>query len=200
MILLLRLILFLLAISVPLVLGRPDPTLARAETTEPIQCTFCASRFSWDNCTGEGVQANCGDEVVNATHHYLAQYNPGLEDSEKGDFQCFRLKIELFLSCNVVYMSGCTYKQANFCDGWTNNGSSLAECSIGSTDEQQTSSTSGATVLTSPCAEYLPTSAALQNSTVTTESPVTTEAGRSGAGRVGQFLVVGIVLLLLLLL
>ncbi|XP_055539303.1 uncharacterized protein LOC129726516 [Wyeomyia smithii] len=165
---------------------------------EALHCSFCSDRLTWDNCEKAAVQADCSDALVNATHKVLTQYNPNLAtDPAQKDFQCFRLQLELYVALNFVYIQGCTYRQFNFCEGWTQNGAKPLECAICSTGDASEecnewqphgSSTSPSSTVTT---QSMTTAASSQSTTVTedsttgstfsTELPTTIEGENSGS-------------------
>lgn len=100
-----------------------------------LQCNLCVDRFNWTRCDEAARAKECSVELVDATHSFLAQYSPELNNTRSGarQFRCFRLELEIDVSSVNVFIRGCTYDDATFCDGWSANGANAINCAICST-------------------------------------------------------------------
>lgn len=116
-------------------------TIVHSETIETgtaeaaFQCNLCVDRFNWTHCDEAAKPKECSTELVDATHNFLAQYSPELNNTRSGgrQFRCFRLELEIDVSSVNVFIRGCTYDDTTFCDGWSANGAKAINCAICST-------------------------------------------------------------------
>nr|XP_029732703.1 cell wall integrity and stress response component 4-like isoform X2 [Aedes albopictus] len=163
-------------------------TIVHSETIETgtaeaaLQCNLCVDRFNWTHCDEAAKPKECSTELVDATHNFLAQYSPELNNTRSGgrQFRCFRLELEIDVSSVNVFIRGCTYDDTTFCDGWSANGAKAINCAICSTGVCERNATWDVIPETTTSVGPSTTTAALsttgQSSPSTTTTVVITEA------------------------
>ncbi|XP_055613350.1 uncharacterized protein LOC129759841 [Uranotaenia lowii] len=81
-------------------------------------CELCVSEYGWEDCQVQAASWECSHETVMELHEIFAEANPNLITASDGQsgFKCFQL--QLFQGNVSAYMKGCTFKEADICNGW----------------------------------------------------------------------------------
>ncbi|XP_029732706.2 uncharacterized protein LOC115268718 [Aedes albopictus] len=94
--------------------------VAREATT--LSCNHCFDEFGWDSCTQKNRVAQCGYILTNDLHRNLQNLNPSLPDVPPRVslvWRCYELAVQFSGDQGQrLYERGCTYVEANFCNGW----------------------------------------------------------------------------------
>lgn len=151
-----------------------------SSSTEAVQCNMCVDRSNWTNCDDLARPRECSDQLVMATHGFLAQYNINLNRSSTvtdRQFRCFRLELAIDVATVEVFIRGCTYDDSFFCDGWTDNGAKATNCAVCSTKMCERNATGDVDPMTTTT--YLPSETTTTNAVSTTETSSTTQSASS---------------------
>ncbi|XP_062565565.1 mucin-2-like [Armigeres subalbatus] len=142
------------------------------------QCDLCVNRFNWTACDAAARSNVCSEDLVDATHNFLSQYNPTLSETLSSDtsvrqFRCFLLELEIDVSTVNVFIRACTYESLVFCEGWNANGARATNCAVCSDGMCERNATWDALLATTTTVDP-PTTTAIDLSTTTTVLTTTT--------------------------
>ncbi|XP_055641497.1 uncharacterized protein LOC129778554 [Toxorhynchites rutilus septentrionalis] len=122
-----------------------------------LRCTFCDSTLSFESCDSGGELLECSDRLVRIEHEFLLSLNPTLtldEPSNATGYRCFRVQLQLGDTRNG-FAKGCTFRDVDFCTGWSQPSKVIDCATCGSGDEsgecEQTDDNSSTRVQASSC-------------------------------------------------
>ncbi|KXJ79878.1 hypothetical protein RP20_CCG027742 [Aedes albopictus] len=96
-------------------------TLVAREATS-LSCNHCFDESGWDSCSQKSRVAQCGYVLTNDLHRNLQNLNPSLPDIPPRvglDWRCYELAVQFSGNQGErQYERGCTYVEADFCNGW----------------------------------------------------------------------------------
>lgn len=90
----------------------------------PLSCNHCNDASGWDSCAQKTHVAQCDYILTGDLHRDLANLNPTLPVIPPAlglTWQCYELAVQFTISqgsSSRMYERGCTYAEADFCNGW----------------------------------------------------------------------------------
>lgn len=98
--------------------------LAAVVSVAALTCDHCFEYTNWSDCERNVTPAECGVVLTNDLHTYLNSLNPSLPQTPpvwNPRYECYSIELELKFTVapyRTLVEKGCTYMEANFCQGW----------------------------------------------------------------------------------